>query len=70
MPDPDKLSPKKRAALLGCVKNKNKAWSKRHNGKKVPAKIQRAHFSSCAKSTGVENSGKHYHHIMSLLEED
>jgi hypothetical protein len=56
MPDPKDLSPKKRAALLGCVKGKNQAWSKKHNGRKVPSAVRRRHFSECARSTGVENS--------------
>jgi len=54
MPNPDRLSPEKRKALLGCVKRKNEKWSKDHNGRKVPARVSKRHFSECAKSTETE----------------
>lgn len=54
MPDPKKLDPKKRAALLGCIAARNKKWSKQRNGKKPPASVSRKHFSECSKSTGTE----------------
>jgi hypothetical protein len=56
MPDPRKLDPKSRAALLGCIKTKNKKWSSSHRGKKVPASVIRRHFSSCSQAVGVEES--------------
>ena len=54
MPDVKRLSPDKRKKLLGCVKGKNQAWSKKHNGKKVPARVSRNHYRQCSREQGYD----------------
>ena len=54
MPNVKKLSPENKKKLLGCVKGKNKSWSKKHGGKRVPQRINQEHFKQCSRDLGFD----------------
>jgi len=54
MPDVDKLSPKDRMRLLGCVSRKNQNWKKKNKKTKVPQDVNQRHYTECSKDLGLE----------------
>jgi hypothetical protein len=54
MPEVSSLKPKDRAALLGCVKAKNKKWKEKNGKDKVPQDVAQKHFRDCSQSLGLE----------------